>query len=50
MNVLCLGARVVGGSLALDLVSAFLNATFTAEDRHQRRLNKILEFEKRFKA
>src|SRR5688572_32920642 len=50
MNVLCLGARIVGGALALDLVSAFLNATFTAEDRHQRRLNKILEFEKRFKA
>jgi ribose 5-phosphate isomerase B len=48
MNVLCLGARVVGGALALDLVTAFLGATFSGEERHQRRLDKILEFEKRF--
>jgi ribose 5-phosphate isomerase B len=47
LNVLCLGARVVGPALAWDLVSAFLGATFSREDRHQRRLNKILEFEKR---
>ena len=47
MNVLCLGARVVGPALAWDLVSAFLGAVFSREDRHQRRLNKILEFEKR---
>jgi ribose 5-phosphate isomerase B len=48
MNVLCLGARVIGGALALDLVSAFLGARFSGEERHQRRLDKILEFEKRF--
>jgi ribose 5-phosphate isomerase B len=48
MNVLCLGARVVGSALALDLVSAFLGAKFSGEERHQRRLNKILDFEKRF--
>src|SRR5687767_12302476 len=48
MNVLCLGARVIGGALALDLVSAFLGARFSGEERHQRRLDKILEFEQRF--
>src|SRR5688500_7221738 len=46
MNVMCLGARVVGSSLALDLVNAFLGARFSGEDRHQRRLNKILEIER----
>ena len=48
MNVLCLGARVIGPSLALDLATAFLGARFTGEERHQRRLNRILDFEKRF--
>jgi ribose 5-phosphate isomerase B len=48
MNVLCLGARVIGGALALDLVTAFLGATFSGEERHQRRLDKIFAFEQRF--
>jgi ribose 5-phosphate isomerase B len=48
MNVLCLGARVVGPSLAADIVAAFLAARFTGEERHQRRLNKILAIERRF--
>jgi len=48
MNVLCLGARVIGGALALDLVTAFLGARFSGEERHQRRLDKILGFEQRF--
>jgi ribose 5-phosphate isomerase B len=48
MNVLCLGARVVGGALALDLVTAFLGARFSGDERHQRRLDKILGFERRF--
>jgi ribose 5-phosphate isomerase B len=48
MNVLCLGARVIGGALALDLVTAFLGARFSGEERHQRRLDKILGFERRF--
>jgi RpiB/LacA/LacB family sugar-phosphate isomerase len=47
MNVLCLGARVIGSALALDLVNAFLGARFSGEDRHQRRLNKILAIEGR---
>lgn len=48
MNVLCLGARVIGAPLALDLVTAFLGATFSDEERHRRRLNKILAIEGRF--
>lgn len=48
MNVLCLGARVIGPSLALDLVTAFLAARFSGEARHHRRLGKVLEIESRF--
>lgn len=39
-NVLCLGARVVGEGLALDILDAFLNAAFEG-GRHQRRVSKI---------
>jgi ribose 5-phosphate isomerase B len=46
MNVLCLGARVVGPELALELVRAFANARFSGEQRHRRRLAKIVELEK----
>jgi ribose 5-phosphate isomerase B len=45
-NVLCLGARVVGVELALDIVRAFLGARFTGEERHRRRLAKINNMEK----
>jgi ribose 5-phosphate isomerase B len=48
MNVLCLGSRVVGASLAQDIVAAFLGASFSGEARHQRRLDKVLAFERRF--
>jgi ribose 5-phosphate isomerase B len=48
MNVLCLGARVIGPALAGDLVTAFLSATFSGEDRHRRRLDKIRAIENRF--
>jgi ribose 5-phosphate isomerase B len=48
MNVLCLGSRVVGASLAQDIVTAFLGASFSGEARHQRRLDKVLAFEQRF--
>jgi RpiB/LacA/LacB family sugar-phosphate isomerase len=48
MNVLCLGSRVVGPSLALELAVAFLGATFSGEDRHLRRLHKIFDIEVRF--
>jgi ribose 5-phosphate isomerase B len=48
MNVLCLGARVVGAALARDLVDAFLGAHFSGDERHLRRLAKIHDFETRF--
>jgi len=41
MNVLCLGARIVGEALAVELVKAFVGAQFTAEERHARRLEKV---------
>jgi len=46
MNVLCLGSRVVGASLAAELVSAFLRAEFSGAERHRRRLSKIQDFER----
>jgi ribose 5-phosphate isomerase B len=48
MNVLCLGSRVIGQSLARDIVDAFLNARFSGDERHLRRLAKIHDFETRF--
>ncbi|HEY0366002.1 MAG TPA: ribose 5-phosphate isomerase B [Pyrinomonadaceae bacterium] len=44
-NVLCLGARVVGVELALDIVRAFVAARFTGEERHRRRLAKVQALE-----
>src|ERR687886_761929 len=44
-NVLCLGARVVGVELALEIVRAFVAARFTGEERHRRRLAKVEEIE-----
>jgi ribose 5-phosphate isomerase B len=41
MNVFCLGARVIGASLALELIDIFLNAKFSGAPRHQRRLAKV---------
>jgi len=48
MNVLCLGARVIGAAVAGEIVTAFVAATFSGEERHQRRLDKILAIESRF--
>ena len=47
MNVLCMGARVFGPELMLEIVRAFVGARFTREERHVRRLNKVLALEKR---
>jgi RpiB/LacA/LacB family sugar-phosphate isomerase len=47
MNVLVLGARVVGRELAHDLVAAFVAARFSGEERHVRRLAKIEAIESR---
>jgi RpiB/LacA/LacB family sugar-phosphate isomerase len=49
MNVLVLGARVIGEQLARELVRSFLSATFTGEERHVRRLGKIKALEQGFK-
>lgn len=48
MNVLCLGARVVGVELAQELIEAFLDAVFIDEGRFRRRLDKVLAIEARF--
>jgi ribose 5-phosphate isomerase B len=45
MNVLCLGARVIGDELAKELVDAFLKANFSNEERHVRRVNKVYKIE-----
>lgn len=45
VNVLCLGPRVVGPALMEELVSAFLAAEFTGEERHARRLAKVTALE-----
>lgn len=46
-NVLCLGARIVGEDLALDVLSAWLGATFEG-GRHERRIGKIADVEKEY--
>ncbi len=48
MNVLCLGARIVGPELAKDIVTTYLKATFSGAERHVRRLEKVAEIEKEF--
>ena len=53
MNVLVLGGRTIGSAVAEELVRAFLAARYTGEDRHARRLRKVLEIEaapERFRA
>ncbi len=47
VNVLCLGSRVVGTQLALEIVEAFLAAEFSNEERHQRRLDKVNKLDHR---
>jgi len=47
MNVLVLGARVIGPAMAQELVGAYLKAKFTREERHVRRLNKVKALEAR---
>ena len=50
MNVLVLGARVIGVELARELVRAFLGAVFSREARHVRRVGKIRAIEERYSA
>ncbi len=46
MNVLVLGGRVIGELVAVELVRAFLEAHYSEEERHQRRLEKVLAIER----
>jgi ribose 5-phosphate isomerase B len=45
-NVLCLGARVIGPAIAAELTAAFCAAQFSGEERHVRRLGKVLMMER----
>ena len=45
LNVLCLGARVIGPSLAENCIQRFLNASFLVGTRHEDRLNKVKKIE-----
>ena len=48
MNVLVMGARVIGVELAGEIVEAFLRARFSGEERHLRRLEKVRRLEERY--
>ena len=48
VNVLCLGARVIGPELAVDLIRDYVRASFSGAERHRRRLGKIAAFEADF--
>jgi RpiB/LacA/LacB family sugar-phosphate isomerase len=50
MNVLVMGGRVIGEAVAVELVDAFLDSKYTGEDRHRRRLKKVMAMEKRYTA
>ena len=50
VNVLCLGARVIGPELALDVVRDYVGARFSGAERHRRRLSKVAAFEAAFGA
>ena len=47
MNVLCLGGRVIGIETAKEVISAFVGASFTGEERFLRRIDKVGELERR---
>ena len=49
MNVLVLGARIIGPALARELAQAFLAARFANEERHRRRLDKVRALEERYR-
>lgn len=49
MNVLCMGARIIGEELVKEIAGSFASARFSGEERHQRRLDKVLKMESEFK-
>lgn len=48
MNILCIGGRVIGSALALEIISAFLKAEYIGSGRFQRRLDQLLQIEKNY--
>jgi ribose 5-phosphate isomerase B len=48
MNVLCLGARIIGSELAREIVQTFLSARFSGDERHVRRMAKVSDIEEQF--
>ena len=48
LNIMCIGGRVIGQEMARELVEAFLSADFSGEERHERRLNKVLNLEEKW--
>jgi ribose 5-phosphate isomerase B len=48
MNILVLGARIIGVEVARELVDRFLAAKFNGEERHRRRVDKISALERRY--
>ncbi len=46
MNVLCIGGRIIGSELAFEIINAFLKARYVPQDRHARRLAKVLDIER----
>ncbi|HZR00482.1 MAG TPA: ribose 5-phosphate isomerase B [Chloroflexota bacterium] len=48
VNVMCLGAQIVGDALAYELIRAFLDARFSTEEHFRRRVRKLAEMEERF--
>jgi ribose 5-phosphate isomerase B len=48
INILCLGARVIGPELAKELVRIWVSAKFSGAERHRRRISKIEQIEKEF--
>ena len=47
MNVLCIGGRIIGSELAFEIIDAFLKASYVPQERHARRLDKVLDIEQR---
>ncbi len=45
VNILCIGQRVIGIELAREIVFSFLGASFSKEERHERRLKKVIAIE-----
>ncbi len=48
MNLLCIGSKIIGVEIAKELVKAFIDAKYSGEERHSRRLNKVLNMEDEF--